>query len=753
MHSEISLLDQANIHRMAADEDSVVRQRALDFLSAAFSYFPDKTLAWQDLHRLTEDEDRHVRWRAAGVLRAAFSHVPDKALAWQDLHRLIQDEDSSVRLEAAIALREAFSHVPDESLAWQDLVRLTQDKDWDVWRRASEALVSAVNQVPDKDQAWENLICLIADRRVVRRRVSEALGLVVNQVSEKAQAWQDLVRLTEDEDSIVRMHAYHSLGRASIFRAIEAKDNEGLNRELAAAVAYFEKSSHESEFSPARFCHPFYRSYLAITFQESKEDEVQKYLAEAKSAVGSSKSKDELLEAVENLGMALRESQRLNSRSVEEVVSELNAYRWYCDKAAEHMAAAEDGAPSAVKLMRMCNPILEERIQAAIFKIQEKAKQICEITRGSGTVYEAPGNELQKAAKALSTGDLSSIQKNSPRIVWQLKKFCRLLPAEDKKQFCGILEEIEHEPEFPEMLNGIVTALLCLGPVLADKSPPLADVVILTILSEEYGSIRDRLSELGPPPNMGSLPNLYAWKFGKVSCQSLKADYKIAVGMIGRAGTTEGALAAREAVQLWRPRYVIFCGIAGGLPDPKERNSHPRLGDVVVADIIYGYEYGKLERKFKPRSNWTYRADQALLTGSMAYSLSDGWRKLINAEPPRECMPHVIMGEIASGDKVVDNPSNGFFAKVLKKWPRINAVEMEGAGAAAAIEQAGSQGIPTRFMMIRGISDLPRAKGKNKGRKERDAWKAYASDAAAAFVMGWIGDGLPLPPFARREDL
>ena len=34
-------------------------------------------------------------------------------------------------------------------------------------------------------------------------------------------------------------------------------------------------------------------------------------------------------------------------------------------------------------------------------------------------------------------------------------------------------------------------------------------------------------------------------------------------------------------------------------------------------------------------------------------------------------------------------------------------VDMEGAGAAAAIEQAGSLGIPTRFMMIRGISDLP----------------------------------------------
>ena len=121
--------------------------------------------------------------------------------------------------------------------------------------------------------------------------------------------------------------------------------------------------------------------------------------------------------------------------------------------------------------------------------------------------------------------------------------------------------------------------------------------------------------------------------------------------------------------------------------------------------------------------------------------------------PPKECTPQVVSGEIASGEQVVDDPSNDFFAQVLKAWPRINAVEMEGAGAAAAIDQAGSQGIPTRFMMIRGISDLPRAKGKNKGRKERDAWKSYASDAAAAFIMGWIAEGLPMPPSARTPDL
>jgi len=51
-NGEISLLDQAEINRMAADEDRYVRREAANALGEAFSQVPDKTLAWQDLHRL-----------------------------------------------------------------------------------------------------------------------------------------------------------------------------------------------------------------------------------------------------------------------------------------------------------------------------------------------------------------------------------------------------------------------------------------------------------------------------------------------------------------------------------------------------------------------------------------------------------------------------------------------------------------------------------------------------------------------------
>ena len=59
---------------------------------------------------------------------------------------------------------------------------------------------------------------------------------------------------------------------------------------------------------------------------------------------------------------------------------------------------------------------------------------------------------------------------------------------------------------------------------------------------------------------------------------------------------------------------MFFVGIAGGL-------SSLTKGDVVIADVIYGYEYGKLEQNFLPRNNWSYHADLGLLNGAVAYAL------------------------------------------------------------------------------------------------------------------------------------
>ena len=478
-----------DLHRLTLDDYGLVRGKAAEVLGTAFNRIPDKDQAWQDLHRLTRDQDKYVRRRAAEALGPAFSQVCDKAQAWQDLIRLTQDKDSYVRWGSAGSLGSAFSQVYDKAKAWQDLIRLAQDEDRDMRVSAVESLRSAFSQVHDKAKAWQDLIGLTQHGdNLVRGKVAIAMGSVFSQVLDKDQAWQDLHSLTEDEDSTVRMYAYHSLGRVSVLKATDADDKAILRMELENAVAYFEKSTHEAHsFNPARFCHPFYRTYLAITFQEAKEDEVQRYLAEARRAVGRSESKDELLMAVENLAGALQESQRLKAKSNEEIASQLNTYRWYCEKAGEYMAVAEDKAPGTVKLMRRCNPLLEDKIQATIAEIQEKARQI--------------SPEVDRAARCLSLGDPIKVHQCCMRMASALRASCNRFPDEKRELTCGILSDIEKEEELFVVLGKIELAIAYTLPEIETERKEMLDRLkniefSMARLNLSSGSARQDLFEL-----------------------------------------------------------------------------------------------------------------------------------------------------------------------------------------------------------------------------------------------------------------
>jgi HEAT repeat protein/nucleoside phosphorylase len=658
----------SDLHRLSGDANGHIRRASAVAIGKAFAHLPDRNNAFLDLHRLAQDQDPEVRAWGVWSVGLAYPHIileDHRVEAWSDIHRLTKDSNGYVRESAATAITLIIDHIPDQTEAISDLHRLSIDEHNKVRKRVAIAYQSSFKYTSDKNQLCINLHRLTNDRNAdVRRSAVASLGNIFAILPEsyKQEALVDLHHLIDDNDKYVRMYAYFSLGKASVLEATEMDNYDEIKRDLEIAISYFEKSTQQDVFGgPAKFCHLFYRTYFKITFQEADEDEVKRYISEAKEAVGRSKSKDELLMAIESLAKALQESRLMKHRSVYEISRELNDYRLYCEKAAEHMASAEVGAPGAVKLMRKCNPLLEERIQAIISEIKEKARQICRITRGSDTRFEDLGLKTHQAATGLSTGDLVSIQRSGSSIVKQLKKFCILLPEKEKEQVCRDVEQIEQEADIPEKLHLIDRALYNLEPILESHRRPLVDVVILTVLPEEYSRVLAKLSGLGLPQHMDSAPNICAWRFGEAFCPNHNSAYKVAVGMIGRAGDIQSALAAKDAISRWRPNYLVFSGIAGGLSDAALKK-----GDVIIADCIYGYEYGKIEENFKPRGNWTFKTDQGLLTGANAYALQESWRDHIKAEPPEECEPKVISGEIASGEKVIDDPTNEFFKQVIK---------------------------------------------------------------------------------------
>jgi nucleoside phosphorylase len=271
------------------------------------------------------------------------------------------------------------------------------------------------------------------------------------------------------------------------------------------------------------------------------------------------------------------------------------------------------------------------------------------------------------------------------------------------------------------------------------------DIVILTIIREEYEAICNHIENLIPDNQDLSKPNLYAWKTGSIYCPNFESNYNVAVGLVARKANTSSAIATINACDRYSPKVIIYIGIAGGFRKLKK-------GDIVIADTIVGYEYGTVNEFFRLQPNLIFQTDLGLLSSAIAFANDYNWKNNLKITPPKPCSPKVYSGIIASGEKVVEDPKNEFFQQVLSAIPKIDAVEMEGVGAAQAISYEKSNYKSVAFMMLRCISDLPRVRkptassNGNLGKKERDNWKLYASDSVASFTVAWIHNGLHIHP-------
>ena len=88
-----------------------------------------------------------------------------------------------------------------------------------------------------------------------------------------------------------------------------------------------------------------------------------------------------------------------------------------------------------------------------------------------------------------------------------------------------------------------------------------ADLVVLTVLPEEYAAVISCLRNPEFLRGAATTPNTYAWRLGTIGTSHYAAPYKVAVG-IGTPTTTFGALAGRQAMALFDPRYIAFVGVA-----------------------------------------------------------------------------------------------------------------------------------------------------------------------------------------------
>ena len=235
-------------------------------------------------------------------------------------------------------------------------------------------------------------------------------------------------------------------------------------------------------------------------------------------------------------------------------------------------------------------------------------------------------------------------------------------------------------------------------------------VVILTALPVEYKAVRQHLASL--KEDVHSKGTIYETGVFTTPFQS----WKVGIVEIG-AGNEGAAMEAERAISHFAPEVSFFVGVAGGVKDVK-------IGDVVVATRVYGYESGAAKRVFEPRPS-VAEAAYSLVQRARAEAKKEDWLERLKGNRTGPA-PRVLVGPIAAGEKVVKSTRAEVYKFLKQNYGDALAVEMEGRGFLKAAHANAANAI-----IVRGISDLIN----NKGRSDASGSQEIASDNAAAFTF------------------
>lgn len=271
---------------------------------------------------------------------------------------------------------------------------------------------------------------------------------------------------------------------------------------------------------------------------------------------------------------------------------------------------------------------------------------------------------------------------------------------------------------------------------------PLCDLVILTALRLEFQAVAAYLEKTQKVKH----PSGTVYEYG--TFQGEQRTWHVAVAEIGMGGLT-AAVETGQALNFFQPELAFFVGVAGGIKDV-------RLGDVVVASKVYGYESGRAGLQFEPRPE-LWRADHALEQHARVEAREKRWLARLGSSP--DPTPRVFVAPLAAGEKVVASQRSDVYRFLRSSFGDALAVEMEGHGFSHAVHVYHK----VRGLVIRGISDLIEQKEEAdvSGSQEMAAHhaSAIAFEVLAHFALPSTFPPIWMVPFKRnllftgREDL
>lgn len=209
-------------------------------------------------------------------------------------------------------------------------------------------------------------------------------------------------------------------------------------------------------------------------------------------------------------------------------------------------------------------------------------------------------------------------------------------------------------------------------------------------------------------------------------------------------GNDSAAATAATLVAELKPEVLVLAGIAASL-NPKDA----KLGDVVVAEQVFRYDSRRKERDFATTFGpYGLQVDQKMLSHAQDLISDPGFAKIVSkrllAVLAQPLSPNLLIGDIASGDAVVD--SENMREKLLELNRKLVAVEMEAAGVLRACTTAA---VTPRALIIRGISDY--AADKEATDADPAGYQRRAAAAATAFALEFLVDYATVAAKSRPE--
>ncbi len=235
--------------------------------------------------------------------------------------------------------------------------------------------------------------------------------------------------------------------------------------------------------------------------------------------------------------------------------------------------------------------------------------------------------------------------------------------------------------------------------------------VILTAIPVEYKAVRAHLSDLQEETHLeGTI-------YERGNFSSNGGSWQVGIVEMG-AGIAEVAVETKRAIDYFKPNVILFVGVAGGLKDVK-------LGDVVAATKVYGYESGKVVETFQPRPNVS-QVSYPLEQRAKAEARKEEWLQRIQGSRS-DLEPEAWVGAIAAGDKVVASTHSEVYQQLRQNYGDALAVEMESHGVLKAL-RANPE---INALIIRGISDLI----EDKSKVDDAGFQKIAARHASAFAF------------------